>query len=84
MTADGSGDEKIEPEGLPSYSIPLPLPLVGPESPLDLLTPDLSVTSEEHEGNDEDAQYDTEKDVGENERIDNVKYHIYDHTIINR
>ena len=84
VTADGSGDDKIQPEGLPGYSIPPPLPVVGLENPLDLPTPELSATSEEDDDNDEDEQYDTEEDVDENERVDNVKDRIYDHAIINR
>lgn len=84
VTADGTGDDKIQPEGLPGYSIPPPLPVIGPENPLDLPTPELSATSEEDDDNDEDEQYDTEEDVDENERVDNVKDRIYEHAIINR
>ena len=80
----GSGDDKIQPEGLPGYSIPPPLPVVGPENPLDLPTPELLATSEEDDDNHEDEQYDTEEDVVENEGVDNVQDCIFDHAIINR
>ena len=83
VTADGSGDDKIQPEGLPGYSIPPPLPVFSPENPLDLSTPELSATSEEDDDNDEDEQHDTEEDVDENETVDSVKDRIYDHAIIN-
>ena len=84
LTADSTGDDKIQPEGLPGYSIPPPLPVVGPENPLHLPTPDLSATFEEDNDNDEDEQHDTEENVDENERVDNVKDRIYYHAIINR
>ena len=69
VTADGSGDDKIQPEGLPGYSITPQLPVVGPENPLDLPIPELSATSEKDDDSDEDEQYDTEEDVDENERV---------------
>ena len=45
VTADGFGDDKIQPEGLLGFSIPPPVPVVGPQNLLDLPPPELSATS---------------------------------------
>ena len=39
LTADGSSDEKVNPEGLKDYKVMPPLPMAGPDKDPDLVAP---------------------------------------------
>ena len=51
ITADGSEDEKIKPEGLGDYIVPQPLNIISPEEPVESRTesaePDLDEQPED-------------------------------------
>eukprot|EP00795_Rhopilema_esculentum_P014944 gene14944-biopygen848 len=69
ITADGSEDKKIQPEGLIGYSIPPPLPVTGPENPLSVQIPEASAACEEDVSDEEDeGDEELEPDELEHER----------------
>ncbi len=90
ITADGSGDDKIQHEGLPAYSVPPPLPAPGPENPMDLPPPETSINDEDLDENGDEDEDEYEDDLGladnidESERVDDVKDRIFDLEIMNR
>ena len=47
ITADGSGDELIQPEGLPDYKVPAPIPLEPAAQPAEQPAAPSEVTTEE-------------------------------------
>ena len=71
ITADGSEDEKIMPEGMPDYVVPRPLPTMIIENPFECVVPE-PIPPDNEFGREEDENadvvnlsYDVEDDVDE-------------------
>ena len=87
MTADGSNDDKIIPEGLPDYKIMPPLPFDGPEQ---ITEQDIEPADPEEYMDEEDLETPPESDLSESEdalpseRIDSTKDRNYSEPLVGR
>ena len=82
ITADGSEDHKINPEGLPNYVVPPPLPMTTSQEPMECAPPEPAAEPEDILPEEEPEP--TEVDIDTSERVDDPKDRVFDHCMINR
>ena len=86
ITADGSGDDKINPEGLPGYVVPPSLPFDGSDNAVDCPVPEAApepIDESRHEDEDEELLEETQ-DLEEMERVDLPKDRDYQNVLVKR
>ena len=87
ITADGSEDEKIQPEGLTDYKVPPPLPMPGPLEHPDIIAPEPALDPLDEVPEDELFSMSNEEGLDldleeETERIDEVHDRIFDDSLV--
>ena len=84
ITADGSDDQKIKPEGLPEYTVPPSLPFIAPDDPFaDVIPEPLPENDEENvdvsvdlsEGNETDLDENVDSEIPEDLEVDRDESH---------
>ena len=89
ITADGSEDEKIQPEGLTDYKVPPPLPMPGPFEHPDIGAPEPAIDPLDVVPEDELFSMSKEESIDldleeESERLDDVHDRIFDDALVGK
>ena len=89
LTADGSDDDKVKPEGMPEYVVPPPLPIPAGDDPFESLSPEGEAMPDDivevdevivNTGADDDAE--EEEEVDDGVAIDDEEDRQLDHNLV--